>query len=264
MPTDLCPETGALRGGRAVSLTRRRARQRMHAARAHRARHRYRAAWPRWRWIENEPSERVALAQPFAAGYVREFVPAVRPDHADFDDLQFLLDWGIQRTAHDHIRAFTNPSFPHDRRRGRRKGSVPVHELRSLSDRRWEALPDRLRPLLRPVLRWAWTGTTYVERYTYRFRYPDRYRLQVRQLWVTHEDVPTGAARERASLSDRYSQSGRDIEDFRYLSRSSDSWRRVYCEQTRGAQNRRARFEMEHEAMAHLPAEALRATRIRP
>ena len=259
MPTDFCPDTGALRGGRGASLSPRRARRRLHQHRARRARARRTEAGAGWpRGLGAHLVEHVALDPPTFAGYVREFVPDVGDGHPLRDDLARLLDAGIQRVAYDHARAFTNPTFPGRRRR--KRGAVPVHTLRRLHEADWRKLPARLREWFEVERHTRWTGREAVEWRRYRFRSPGLYRLRVRQLWVTHRAVPTDAARERQSAADRYWWKAPDFRDRRYVGGRSEAW---WDAPSRDAERRRqARAEV-GRALAERPGEAGHLARVR-
>lgn len=255
MPTDLCPDTGALRGGRGASLTRRRARRRYHQRRARQARARREAASYRWRyaWHRQPDVELVPLDPPHFAGYVREFIPAVPDIHPDHADLLLLLDAGLQRIAYDHIRAFTHPTFPGRRHK---RGSMPVQTLRRLSERDWLKLPVRFREAFDPIHTWYNNGClAYRE---YQFRYPALYRLRVRQLWVTHRAVPSEAAREQQSIADRYWFKALYYRDLYY--QEENRWRWIDREPER--ERRRARRDIEG-VLDDLPDEMTRQARIR-
>lgn len=262
MPTDLCPDTGALRGGRAAPLTRRRARRRLHQARARRARRRRADAshWSLWGRVDEALVEHVPLDPPAFAGYVREFVPAVRDGHPLYGDLRVLLESGLQSVAYDHVRAFTNPSFRHQRRR--RKGHVPTQRLRTLHAPAWERLPGRLRDLFEVARRSRWgpRGEEVVVRY--RFAYPDLYRLRVRELWLTHEAVPTDAARRRQSLADRYWWRDAYYRDLHFARPAQDPWDRAYEEREAERERRRVRRDVERD-LAGLPDGVVGRTRVR-
>ncbi|MEO0556989.1 MAG: hypothetical protein AAF170_02275 [Bacteroidota bacterium] len=255
MPTDLCPDNGALRGGRGASLTRRRARRRHHQRRARQARARREAASHRWRyaWVRQLDVELVPLDPPHFAGYVREFIPAVPDTHPDHADLLLLLDAGLQRIAYDHIRAFTHPTIAGRRHK---RGSTPVQTLRRLCERDWLKLPLRLQDLFDPIPRWHSSGR--VAYWRYRFRYPDLYRLRVRQLWITHRAVPSEAVREQQSVADRYWFKAPYYRDLYY--QEDNRWRWIDRELER--ERRRARRDIEG-ALDDLPDEMTRQARIR-
>ena len=255
MPTDLCPDTGALRGGRGASLTRRRARRHHHQRRARQARARREAASQRWRFygMRQPDVELVPLDPPHWAGYVREFIPAVPSTHPDSADLLLLLDAGLQRIAYDHVRAFTRPTFPGRRHK---RGSTPVQTLRRLSEHDWLKLPVRLRAAFDAIHWWYSDGRVAYRRY--QFRYPDLYRLRVRQLWITHRAVPSDAVREQQSRADRYWFKGPFYQDLRY--HGENRWRWVDREPHR--ERRRARRDIE-KVLDEMPDEMIRQTRIR-
>lgn len=256
MPTDLCPDTGALRGGRSASLTRRRARRRHHQRRARQARALRIAAsdWPRFGWARQPDLELVPLDPPHWAGYIREFIPAVPDTHPDHSDLRLLLDAGLQRIAYDHIRAFTHPTFPGRRHK---RGSTPVQTLRRLSERDWLKLPARLRGEFEVLPRWHGTGRFAYQTRRYQFRYPDLYRLRVRQLWITHRAVPSDAVREQQSLVDRYWHKASYYRDLHYV---GNRWRWIDREPHRA--RRRARRDIA-SVLDELPDAMIRQTRIR-
>lgn len=254
MPTDLCPDTGALRGGRGASLTHRRARRRHHQRRARQARARRQGAAYQWRhaWFRQLDVEQVPLDPPHFAGYIREFVPALGETHPDHADLLLLLDAGLQRIAYDHIRAFTHPTFPGRRRK---RGSTPVQTLCTLSEQDWLKLPVRLRDTFDVIRHWHSTGRLLYQEY--QFRYPDLYRLRVRQLWITHRAVPSEAVREQQSLEARYWFKAPFYRDLYYL---GDCWGR-WDDREPERERRRARRDIE-DALEELPDALVRQTRI--
>ncbi len=172
-----------------------------------------------------------------------------------------MLGEGLQSIAYDHIRAFTNPSFP--RRHRKRKGHVPTQRIQSLDDITWGKLKPALRALFDEEIRDRWIGDSYTEYRRYRFRYPDLYRLQVRQFWITHRAVPTDAARQNESLAERYWFKAPYYEDLYYL--GGGRWRgdRVYQQQKVLRANRVASADIEAQ-LADVPADVLRHVRIRP
>ncbi len=126
----------------------------------------------------------------------------------------------------------------------------------------WERLPVRLRDLFVVARRSRWgpRGEEVVVRY--RFAYPDLYRLRVRELWLTHEAVPTDAARRRQSLTDRYWWRAAYYRDLHYARPARDPWDRAYEKREAERERRRVRRDVERD-LGELPVDVVGQTRVR-
>ena len=119
-------------------------------------------------------------------------------------------------------------------------------------------LPARLRDEFEVLRTWHSNGRFAYQTCRYQFRYPDLYRLRVRQLWITHRAVPSGAAREHQSLADGYWFKAPYYRDLYY--QEENRWRWVDREPQR--ERRRARQDIER-VLDEMHDEIIRQTRIR-
>lgn len=154
------------------------------------------------------------MDEPIWQGYIRSFVPAVSDWHPLYPALVELLPFV------DIIWYDTDKTFPASKKRRRRYRRRPANQrLRTISEyrltdvQRRDAVPRHLHSLLV----FAPEATRDGRSRRFKVADPEWYRLQTSRFYVTHQRIPTDAAREAQSLRDRSWQNGRASEMYGVL-----------------------------------------------